>query len=166
MIEKVTVVDEVTAVNTVDATKGIASNTRSILQLPLEGRNVAGLLSLQSGVTALTDNPISRDIRNGSVNGAQVNQSNITLDGVDINDQELKYPFTGALRTTLDSVQEFRAVTTNANAELGRSSGAQVSLVTKGGSNDVQAHSTSSTGTMPRWPMTSLTTAPESKNQS
>lgn len=135
LADAVTVQDEVTAVNTVDGTRGNPFNTRSILQLPLEGRNVAGLLSLQSGVTSLTDDPKSRDIRNGSVNGAQVNQSNITLDGVDINDQETKYPFNGALRTTLDSVQEFRVVTTNANADMGRSSGAQVSLVTKGGGN-------------------------------
>ncbi len=137
LADAITVEDEVTAVNTVDATKGNPFNTRSILQLPLEGRNVAGLLSLQSGVTALTDDPTSRDIRNGSVNGAQVNQSNITLDGVDINDQDTKYPFNGALRTTLDSVQEFRVVTTNANADMGRSSGAQVSLVTKGGGNNI-----------------------------
>jgi putative heme iron utilization protein len=96
------------ALNTTDATKGSPFNTRAILQLPLEGRNVAGLLSLQSGVTFLTDNPLSKDIRNGSVNGAQTNQSNITLDGVDVNDQESRLPFTSALRTTLDSVQEFR----------------------------------------------------------
>ena len=39
------------------------------------------------------------------------------------------------LRVTLDSVQEFRVVTTNPNAEQGRSSGAQISLVTKAGTN-------------------------------
>jgi len=41
------------------------------------------------------------------------------------------------LRVTLDSVQEFRVVTTNANPEMGRSSGAQISLVTKSGTNAI-----------------------------
>jgi hypothetical protein len=39
------------------------------------------------------------------------------------------------LRTTLDSVQEFRTTTTNGGADVGRSSGAQVALVTKSGTN-------------------------------
>jgi hypothetical protein len=39
------------------------------------------------------------------------------------------------LRTTLDSVQEFRTTTTNGSADVGRSSGAQVTLVTKSGTN-------------------------------
>ena len=103
--------------------------------------NPAGLLSLQAGVTFLTADPLdaqlSGDIRNGSVNGAQSDQSNVTLDGVDVNDQNGRLPFTSVLRNTLDSIQEFRVVTTTANAEQGRSSGAQVSLVTKSGSNEV-----------------------------
>jgi hypothetical protein len=36
---------------------------------------------------------------------------------------------------TRDSLQEFRVTTTNPNAEQGRSSGAQISLVTRSGSN-------------------------------
>src|SRR5579864_7360852 len=56
--------------------------------------------------------------------------------GVDNNDQRQGYAFTGVLRSTLDSVEEFRVTTTNANAEDGRSSGAQVVLVTKSGTNE------------------------------
>ena len=41
----------------------------------------------------------------------------------------------GVLRETQDSIQEFRVVTSNANADEGRSSGAQVSMVTKSGTN-------------------------------
>src|SRR5205085_6469119 len=40
------------------------------------------------------------------------------------------------IRSTPDSLQEFRVTTTNPNAEQGRSSGAQVSLITKSGTND------------------------------
>ena len=127
--------------NTTDASVGNAFGTKPIRQLPLNARNPAGLLSLQAGVTFLTADPLdsklSGDIRNGTVNGAQSDQSNVTLDGVDVNDQNGRLPFTSVLRNTLDSIQEFRVVTTTANANQGRSSGAQVSLVTKSGTNEV-----------------------------
>src|SRR5215467_602150 len=125
-------------VNTHDATIGNAFTSAQITQLPLEGRNVAGLLSLQPGVTFIGRiNPDggTTDTRNGSVNGGKSDQANVTLDGVDVNDQQNGFAFNSALRVTLDSVQEFRVVTTNANAEQGRSGGAQISLVTKGGTN-------------------------------
>src|SRR5208337_914046 len=73
--------------------------------------------------------------RNGAVNGARSDQSNVTLDGVDVNDQSKGYAFKSVLPVTLDSVQEFRVTTTNYGADQGQGSGAQVSLVTKSGSN-------------------------------
>jgi hypothetical protein len=117
--------------NTSDATIGNTFESRRISELPLNARNVVGLLSLQPGVT-----------RSGYVNGGRSDQSNITLDGVDVNEQQsgldvvTNQAFASVLRVTPDSVQEFRVVTTNPNAETGRSSGAQVSLVTKSGTNE------------------------------
>ena len=70
------------------------------------------------------------------MNGARSDQSNITLDGVDVNSDTKGYAFTSVLPVTADSVQEFRVTTTNYNSDAGRSSGAQVSLVTKSGTND------------------------------
>ena len=141
LTESITVSASAKQLNTTDASVGNAFGTKPIGQLPLNARNPAGLLSLQARVTFLTADPLdaqlSGDIRNGSVNGAQSDQSNVTLDGVDVNDQNGRLPFTSVLRNTLDSIQEFRVVTTTANAEQGRSSGAQVSLVTKSGSNEV-----------------------------
>ncbi|MBS1852085.1 MAG: carboxypeptidase regulatory-like domain-containing protein [Acidobacteria bacterium] len=137
--ETVEVSGEATAVNTTDATLGNAFGERQVKELPLEGRNVPDLLSLQAGV-AYTGNraDVDRDVdtRSGAVNGARSDQSNITLDGVDVNDQVNGSAFTSVLPVTLDSVQEFRVTTTNANADQGRSSGAQVSLVTKSGTNE------------------------------
>ena len=127
-----------TLINRHDATIGNAFTAPQITQLPLEGRNVAGLLSLQPGVTffgRVNPDGGTSDYRNGSVNGGKSDQANVTLDGVDVNDQQTGFAFNSALRVTLDSVQEFRVVTTNANAEQGRSGGAQISLVTKGGTN-------------------------------
>ena len=59
----------------------------------------------------------------------------MTLDGLDDNDQTNGFAFTGVLRSTLDSTEEFRVTTSDANADAGRSSGAQVTLVTKSGTN-------------------------------
>ncbi len=124
--------------NTSDATIGTPFNNQQIQALPFEGNNVLDLLSLQAGVVFLGDqssNTQDSDSRSGAVDGARSDQSNVTLDGLDDNNQKKGYAFSGVLRSTRDSVEEFRVVTTNANADSGRSSGAQVSLVTRSGTN-------------------------------
>ncbi len=135
--ETVTVSSEEPALNMVDASIGNSFDETQVRQIPLEGRNVPDLLSLQAGV-AYTGNRVAdkdQDTRNGSVNGARSDQSNVTLDGVDVNDQSNGYAFTSVLPVTQDSVQEFRVTTTNYGADQGQGSGAQVALVTKGGTN-------------------------------
>ena len=140
--ESVTVTTEAPALNLVDASIGNPFNETQVKQIPLEARNVPDLLSLQAGV-AYTGNrddmqkqeAKDQDTRNGSVNGARSDQSNITLDGIDVNDQSAGYAFTSVLPVTLDSVQEFRVTTSNYNADQGEGSGAQVALVTKSGTN-------------------------------
>ncbi len=120
-----------TLINTKDATIGNNFVSQQIEQLPLESRNVVQLLSLQPGVAP-----------DGSVTGSRADQANVTLDGIDVNEQQTgldvdtSEAFASVLRVTPDSVQEFRVTTTNPNAAQGRSSGAQVSLVTKGGGNE------------------------------
>jgi len=135
--ETVTVTSEAPAINMVDASLGNSFEEKQVSQLPLEGRNVPDLLSLQAGV-AYTGNRIGdkdQDTRNGAVNGARSDQSNVTLDGVDVNDQSNGYAFTSVLPVTQDSVEEFRVTTTNYGADQGQGSGAQVTLVTKSGTN-------------------------------
>ncbi|MGA8216031.1 MAG: TonB-dependent receptor, partial [Candidatus Sulfotelmatobacter sp.] len=135
--ETVTVTSEAPALNLVDASVGNSFDEKQVRQIPLEGRNVPDLLSLQAGV-AYTGNRIAdqdQDTRNGAVNGARSDQSNVTLDGVDVNDQSNGYAFTSVLPVTQDSVQEFRVTTSNYGADQGQGSGAQVALVTKSGTN-------------------------------
>ena len=139
--EQISVQADNTALNTTDATVGDALNGTTVQELPSEGRNVPDLLSLQPGVLYLGHNINANfDSRSGAVAGARSDQGNVTLDGVDNNDQVNGYAFTGVLRSTLDSVDEFRVVTTGTNADSGRSSGAQVNVVTRSGSN--QFHGT------------------------
>ena len=140
--ETVNVSADITTVNTQDATVGNPFNETQIRQLPLQTRNVVELLSVQPGVTAT-----------GEVLGARRDQNNVTLDGVDINDNQRagisdagsgvgfngNVPgdagLTAALPLPLDSLQEFRVTVAGQGASQGRSAGGQVTLVTKSGTN-------------------------------
>src|SRR5579859_3451760 len=136
--ETVEVSAQAVTLNTTDASLGNAFGENQVKQLPLEGRNVPDLLSLQAGVLYTGNRPdINTDVdtRNGAVNGARSDQSNVTLDGIPVNNEKGN-AFTSVLPVTLDSVQEFRVTTSNYNADQGSSSGAQVALVTKSGTND------------------------------
>lgn len=133
--------------NTTDATLGNAFTGQQIQNLPSEARNVPDLLSLQPGVTFLgrTDSDTgtksngntASDSRSGATNGGRSDQANITLDGIDVNDVNNGYAFTSVLRVSQDAMAEFRVTTSNPNAEEGRSSGAQIALVTKSGTNNL-----------------------------
>jgi len=137
LAESVQVTADAALVNTTDASLGNVIQGSQIRELPLEGRNVVGLLSLQPGAVYVpTTDPNTMDPRYGAVSGARADQANVTLDGIDVNDAENQSAYTSVLRVTLDSVQEFRVTTSNYGADQGRSSGAQVSMVTRSGSND------------------------------
>ncbi|WP_255462524.1 TonB-dependent receptor [Granulicella sp. WH15] len=125
------------ALNSVDATIGTPFDTAQIQTLPFQSSNIQDLLALQGGVVFMGDanENSSSDTRAGAVNGARSDQNNITMDGVDNNIPTKGYAFLGALRATRDSLEEFRVVTTNSNADAGRSSGAQIALVTRSGTN-------------------------------
>jgi hypothetical protein len=122
--------------NQIDATLGKAFNNAQVEQLPYLANNTLSLLSLQPGVVQLDPNSTT-DVRAGTINGARQDQTNITLDGTDNNDTNYGYAFTGVLRATRDSIEEFRVTTGGGNADSGRSSGAQVSLQTKSGTNSI-----------------------------
>lgn len=131
-------------INTTDASLGNSIGNEQIQSLPMDGRDPLSLLSLQPGVlyygsTVYPADKISAssvDSRQGSVSGSRSDQGNVTLDGVDDNDQVNGFAFNGVLRSTMDSTEEFRVTTSNSNADAGRSSGAQVALVTKSGTNN------------------------------
>jgi hypothetical protein len=136
--ETVEVSAQAATLNTTDASLGIAFNQNQVKELPMEGRNVPDLLSLQAGVVYIGNNPnidTNIDTRSGAVNGARSDQSNVSLDGVSVNNKAGN-AFTSVLPVTLDSVEEFRVTTSNYNADQGGTGGAQVALVTKSGTNN------------------------------
>ncbi len=123
----VNVTAETTQVNTENATVGNPFTETQIDQLPLQTRNVVALLSIEPGVSAT-----------GQVLGARPDQNNVILDGADVNDNRgstANNGFNAVLPIPLDSVQEFRTTIAGQGSDMGHTSGGQVALVTKSGSN-------------------------------
>lgn len=113
---------------------GSTIEQKTLESLPIvgvRGRNPLDLLNFQPGV-------VFGGNTGGSVNvhGSRDRAFNFTLDGIDINESTAGGSNFTPLRPNPDSIQEFQIVTSNFTAELGRSSGAQVTLVTKSGTND------------------------------
>lgn len=112
---------------------GSTIEQRTLESLPIvgtRGRNPLDLLNFQPGVVigGNTGGAVN-------VNGSRDRAFNFTLDGIDINESTAGGSNFTPLRPNPDSVQEFQVVTSNFTAELGRSSGAQVTLVTRSGTN-------------------------------
>ena len=149
--EVVSVQADVSQINTTDASLGNPFSELQVRQIPLQTRNVVELLSVQPGVTS-----------NGEVLGARRDQNNVTLDGADVNNNQnsgliaqntttglggyqgsnanganINSGFNAVLPIPLDSVEEFRVTVAGQGANMGRSSGGQVALVTKSGTNNL-----------------------------
>jgi hypothetical protein len=105
--------------------ENVAVNSRSYLQL-------AGLLPGVVSTANLTTGGHA-GLANISANGARFDQNNLTLDG--IGNVDTGNNGDQLATVSLDSVQEFKMLTSNYQAEYGRSSGAQISVVTKSGSS-------------------------------
>lgn len=116
-------------------------DSKRVVELPLNGRNLADLTLLVPGVQPATG--VNGDLLSNSrgpsgqkqlsVNGSRLNNLKYTLDGGDNNDGlfnlNLPFPFP-------DAVQEFSVQTSNAGLEIGKSSAGAVNIVTKSGTNE------------------------------
>jgi outer membrane receptor protein involved in Fe transport len=117
-------------------TLGTTVDSRRIVDLPLNGRNVLDLVLLQPGVTNSNLNTTAT-FGQGSgfrVNGQRGVENNITLDGA--NNNEVAVGGTTGAQPRPDAVQEFRVLTSNFEAEFGRNTGSIVNVVTKNGNNE------------------------------
>lgn len=122
--------------NTTDASIGNVIEERRMKELPIQIRSSpASLIGLQPGVIG---NNVGTGATNrvGSVTGSRADQGNITVDGIDANDQATGQAFATTGNAPIDAIQEFRTVTANPAASEGRSSGGQIELITKSGTND------------------------------
>jgi hypothetical protein len=95
--------------------------------LPLLGRDPAGLQKLQPGVVESSDR-----FGSFSTNGSQTPQNSYLLDGVDINDGPLQNE---GIQVNPDALQEENIISSTLNPEFARNSGAIVNQIIKSGSN-------------------------------
>jgi hypothetical protein len=137
--ETVTVTGEVPQVNTQTGTLSQVIDEARVVDLPLNGRNAASLITLVAGVVDATNQGNGVNQGNGktfpaavvtSANGTLPNQSNYLLNGGNNVDEmtnvNAPFPFP-------DAVQEFSVQTSNYDAAYGQSAGAVVNIITKSG---------------------------------
>lgn len=101
--------------------------------VPLNGRSFTDLLGLQAGVIPVGTGSSPSEAAGGiSVNGQRENANAFEINGVSA---ERSYGNGAGVVPVLDSIEEFRLLTSTFDAEYGRFSGAVVNVITKSGSN-------------------------------
>ena len=125
--ETVTVSGEAPIVETATAEVGLTFTTKTIEDIPLNGRNPTDLLLLAPGVTK------GRQREGYAISGALERNNSYTIDGMDNNDENV-----GGRRVDLqqDVVREFVIISNQFSAEYGRGIGGAVNVITQSGTND------------------------------
>jgi hypothetical protein len=139
----VTTTVEVTAatpvLETQDASVGQVVDSRSVNNLPLNGRNFTFLAQLAAGVnTPQADTRGNAASGAFSANGLRPAQNNYLLDGIDNNSDTVDF-LNGTNFVVLppvDAVQEFKVQTSDFSAEFGRSGAAVLNATIKSGTNE------------------------------
>ncbi|HXG64598.1 MAG TPA: TonB-dependent receptor [Blastocatellia bacterium] len=144
--DTVTITGEAPLVETTNPALASLVAERNIRELPLNGRDVFQLTTLQVGVTntagittsfgggAIDTGPGTTKI---AVNGARITANNFLLDGTTVNDAFNNTPgsISGGF-TGVDMVREFQILTNSYSAEYGGAGGAIINVVSKSGTND------------------------------
>jgi len=143
----VTVVESQLVVETTSTQMGEVITSARMSAVPLNGRSFTNLLSLQPGVapaTSITSDMVqdvgatvlspSGDLNPGtiSINGQREFANSFMVNGSDV---EEDVNMGAAIVPNLDSIDEFRILTNNFDAEYGEFSGGQINVVTKSGTN-------------------------------
>jgi hypothetical protein len=126
---------------------GTVVDSRTIRELPLNGRSWTDLATLQPGVVAIeTQASYSAAADRGnrgfgsqlSISGGRVRQNSYRIDGVGVNDYSNGGPGS-VLGGTLgvDAIEEFSVLTANTPAAFGRTSAGVISAITRSGTNDI-----------------------------
>jgi len=125
---------------TTDAQVGDVIGGTTLSRLPTLTRDASELLTLQPGTTPY-DTPANDGFGNngGTVAGARSDQNAITMDGIDITDNTVGGGATAVnfIPTGVESLEEFRVGVTNSNIDFSRSSGGNITLISKSGGNAI-----------------------------
>ena len=138
--EHLTVTGQAPLLQTETTSVAVLVDERAMQDLPLNGRNFIRLAQLTPGATEGPSNALSSgnrpdDRRQSSaiaVNGQDTSQNNFLIDGLDNNE---RFIGTVIIRPQVDSIREMRIETSSFSAELGRTAGGIINVVTKSGTN-------------------------------
>jgi|GEM_PF-226302 len=145
LTEQVFVVAEATPIQTASSESGKLLDSTQITHLTSKGRDLFNLLGTIPGVslgdagTQGSNAPSNTSLMSVSINGAGVtfntleSRLNYQVDG--ITNLDVGGNWSSTFAPNLDTVAEVRVLTTNYQAEFGRNSGGQISVVTRGGSS-------------------------------
>ena len=107
---------------------------RDLISLPSVNRNFIGFIGLLPGVVpSISTESFGSD--SVSVNGQDARNNNYLLDGGNNNDDVIGQRAGTQARTPIESIQEFQVLTSQYDAEFGRTTGAIINAVTKQGEN-------------------------------
>src|SRR6266853_319315 len=132
-------------VQTASSTVSATVDSKTVRELPLNGRDWTSLATLQPGIvsvpnqatTSFSANKGNRGFGNQLTNsGHRPNENSYRVNGIAVNDYTNAAPG-GATGVNLgvDGIQEFSVLTTGYTAEYGRTSGVDINAITKGGTN-------------------------------
>jgi hypothetical protein len=146
--QSVMVTEDEAQVETTDTQLGQILGSTKVTEIPLNGRSYTDLFALQVGVTPITTSGAGNSTSGGgfgtvpaggetntgqfSINGQREDANGFSLNGASV--QEGIGQQAGII-PNLDSIAEFRILTTNADAEYGNYSGGLINVVTKAGGN-------------------------------
>ncbi len=142
MEEHVTVTGQAPLLQTERASVAVLVDERAMQDLPLNGRNFVRLAQLAPGATEGASNSLSsgnrpddrRQSSSISINGQNTSLNNFLIDGLDNNE---RFIGTVIVRPSVDAIREMKVETNAFSAELGRTVGGVINVVTKGGSNQL-----------------------------
>jgi len=139
--------DEAPTVDTTTPTIGAVVTERTIVELPLNGRDWTSLATLQPGISSIrtqyaSGGTASRGNRGYgdelTITGHRPQENNYRIDGVSINDYTNGAPGSaGGVNLGADAIKEFSVLASNYTAEYGRTSGGVINAITRSGSNSI-----------------------------
>jgi hypothetical protein len=139
--------DEAPPVDTTTPTISAVVSERTIVELPLNGRDWTSLATLQPGISSIrtqyaSGGTASRGNRGYgdelTITGHRPQENNYRIDGVSINDYTNGAPGSaGGVNLGADAVKEFSVLASNYTAEYGRTSGGVINAITRSGSNSI-----------------------------
>src|SRR6202045_1283605 len=146
--QSIVVTEDTAQVETTDTQLGQVLGSKKVTEIPLNGRSYTDLFATQVGVTPLTTSGAGNSTSGGgfgtvpvagasntgqfSINGQREDANGFSLNGANV--QEGIGQQAGII-PNLDSIAEFRILTSNTDAEYGNFSGGLINVVTKSGGN-------------------------------